>query len=253
MPPQPTRHHMNAHECGRSPFAITQRPGRRSQPRPQRICGYPLATRDHRRVDRERIVRRSDALSQHRITPPQPRAACGSEATATADIEMLGRPVGESCRTSRCNAHSCSAPGVAAVPSRTSRSNTPSLLSRVQRLEREAAKSAELGQASVRARDTRHPLGGNAPVQKGCNAYGSGVAPRETRTNAEAARTSDTSTSASTPPWRVVLRRRQACGHQLPLVRRAWSWRTASQPKSPELHWYGVATDRYSEACEPCR
>ena len=138
-------------------------------------------------------------------------------------------------------------------PSRTSRSNTPSLLSRVQRREREAAKSAELGQASVRARDTRHPLGGNAPVQKGCNAYGSGVAPRETRTNAEAARTSDTSTSASTPPWRVVLRRRQACGHQLPLVRRAWSWRTASQPKSPELHWYGVATDRYSEACEPCR
>lgn len=115
MPPQLTRHHMNAHECGRSPFAITQRPGRRSQPRPQRACGYPLATRDHRRVDHERIVRRSDALSQHRITPPQPRAACGSEATATADIEILGRPVGESCRTSRCNAHSCSAPGVRQV------------------------------------------------------------------------------------------------------------------------------------------
>ena len=256
MPPQPTQHHVDAHECGRSPFAITQRPGRRSQPRPQRICGYPHATRDHPTPTESRMPfpNRRDAARGTRPNKQdieeEPRATV--RATATADIEMLGRPVGESCRTSRCNAHSCSAPGVAAVPSRTSRSNTPSLLSRVQRLEREAAKSAELGQASVRARDTRHPLGGNAPVQKGCNAYGSGVAPRETRTNAEAARTSDTSTSASTPPWRVVLRRRQACGHQLPLVRRAWSWRTASQPKSPELHWYGVATDRYSEACEPC-
>lgn len=181
-------------------------------------------------------------------------------------------------------------PGVATRPSRTSRSNTPSLLSRVQLLKREVEKSAELGQASMTARNTRHPLGGNTPVreqhtrcgathplggntpvagqhtpceamhplggntpvQKGCNAYGSGVAPRETRTNAEAASTSDTSTAASTPPWRVVLRRRQACGHQLPLVRHAWSWRTASQPKSPELHWYGVATDRYSQAREPC-
>ena len=54
--------------------------------------------------------------------------------------------------------------GVATRPSRTSRSNTPSLLSRVQLLKREVEKSAELGQASMTARNTRHPLGGNAPV-----------------------------------------------------------------------------------------
>lgn len=55
-------------------------------------------------------------------------------------------------------------PGVATRPSRTSRSNTPSLLSRVQLLKREVEKSAELGQASMTVRNTRHPLRGNAPV-----------------------------------------------------------------------------------------
>lgn len=162
-------------------------------------------------------------------------------------------------------------PGVATRPSRTSRSNTPSLLSRVQLLKREVEKSAELGQASMTVRNTRHPLrgnapvrgqrtrcgathplGGNTPVQKGCNAYGSGVAPRDTSINAETAGTSDATTAPRTPPWRAALRWSKACGHQLHLMRRAWSWRTTSQRKSPELHWCGVTTGRYSEAREPC-
>lgn len=32
MPPQPTQRHADAHECGRSPFAIAKRPEKRSQP-----------------------------------------------------------------------------------------------------------------------------------------------------------------------------------------------------------------------------
>ena len=32
MPPQPTQHHADAHECSRSPFAIAKRPEKRSQP-----------------------------------------------------------------------------------------------------------------------------------------------------------------------------------------------------------------------------
>lgn len=119
MPPQPTQHHVDAHECGRSPFAITQRPGRRSQPRPQRICGYPHATRDHPTPTESRMPfpNRRDAARGTRPNKQdieeEPRATV--RATATADIEILGRPVGESCRTSRCNAHSCSAPGVRQV------------------------------------------------------------------------------------------------------------------------------------------
>lgn len=55
--------------------------------------------------------------------------------------------------------------GVAARPSRTSRSNTPSLQSRVQHLKRKVEKSAELGQASMTVRNTRHPLGATHPLR----------------------------------------------------------------------------------------
>ena len=47
------------------------------------------------------------------------------------------------------------------------------------------------------ARGTLHPLRGAAPDQKGCTAYGSGAAPRITRTNAESARRPPTISQAS--------------------------------------------------------
>ena len=47
------------------------------------------------------------------------------------------------------------------------------------------------------ARGPLHPLRADAPDQKGCTAYGSGAAPRITRTNAESARRAPTISQAS--------------------------------------------------------
>ena len=47
------------------------------------------------------------------------------------------------------------------------------------------------------ARGPLHPLRAAAPDQKGCTAYGSGAAPRITRTNAETARRPPTTSQAS--------------------------------------------------------
>ena len=47
------------------------------------------------------------------------------------------------------------------------------------------------------ARGPLHPLRAAAPDQKGCTAYGSGAAPRITRTNAESARRPPTTSQAS--------------------------------------------------------
>ena len=46
----------------------------------------------------------------------------------------------------------------------------------------------DLATVETTARGPLHPLRGAAPDQKGCTAYGSGAAPRITRTNAESAR-----------------------------------------------------------------
>ena len=206
MPPQPTQHHADAHECSRSPFAIAKRPEKRSQPRsdasaaalsrhgltdafcdggcsevrlPSRDTGSPASAAvrsltvsgspraPHPNREPHVIANRRDAaLGTQPNKQDIQEAACGIEGHSDNGYRQARMPGGRMLPNFAWQHAYLQRSGVATRPSRTSRSNTPNLLSRVQHLKRKVEKSAELGQASMTARNTRHPLGSNTPVRE---------------------------------------------------------------------------------------